>query len=239
MRRLPGWKGKPQRQRPPEMRAMACRTDTVYPSRPPNRTRALLEIQPILSRPQRKHSKTLDSRSVTPRRTRIRTTTRYNYPSQSQKKWQIVSMPYLGEMADQSTTPLLTTPVSQWETDRIVVSHWVDGPMSGYCRLANPECAFFFHLAAERHNPDGLDDRIFSLSMVESATFELAWSSPITGASSSAGDAMRTPDLSGLVSPPHGTSNLLIRTPDMRTFLGCWVVPDWQQVADLFARVGI
>jgi hypothetical protein len=142
-------------------------------------------------------------------------------------------------MTDLSATILLTTPVSRWRTDRIVVSHWVDGPMSGYCFLMQPHCAFFFDLAAERHNPAGLDDRLFSLSMIDPATFELAWSSPVAGAPGPVEQSIRTPDLSALVPPTPGTSDLLIRTPDMRTFLGCWLVPDWRQVHDLFARLGI
>jgi len=143
-------------------------------------------------------------------------------------------------MTDNSSASiLLTTPVAQWVTDRIVVAHWMDGPVSGYCLLAQPRSAFFFDLAAERHDPEGLDDRLFSLSMVDQTTFELAWSSPTSSGSHAAGGSIRTPDLASLSLPEAGASNVVVRTADMRTFLGCWSVSSWRDVPDLFVWLNL
>jgi hypothetical protein len=58
---------------------------------------------------------------------------------------------------------LLSSPAELWKTAQAVVFDWYDGPREGVAALAFPECEFAFELVEERHNPDGLDDRLFRL----------------------------------------------------------------------------
>lgn len=58
---------------------------------------------------------------------------------------------------------LLSCPAELWKTGQAVVFDWYDGPREGVAMLAFPECEFTFELVEERHNPDGLDDRLFRL----------------------------------------------------------------------------
>ena len=59
---------------------------------------------------------------------------------------------------------LTTLPPKDWVVDQVVVLDWYDGPRHGVARLAKPECEFAFDVLNERHNPDGLDLRLFRVS---------------------------------------------------------------------------
>ena len=65
---------------------------------------------------------------------------------------------------------LTAVPVDQWRTQQVIVFDWHDGPREGLCSLANPQAEFFFALLDERHNPDGLDDRLFRIREVSPGT---------------------------------------------------------------------
>ena len=67
---------------------------------------------------------------------------------------------------------LSAIPPREWITNQAVIFDWYDGPRSGACRLANPEGEFLFDLLDERHNPDGLDDRLFRLREIPDGTME-------------------------------------------------------------------
>ncbi len=59
---------------------------------------------------------------------------------------------------------LATLPPKEWVVDQVVVFDWYDGPRHGVARLAKPECEFAFDMLEERHNPDGLDLRLFRVN---------------------------------------------------------------------------
>jgi hypothetical protein len=59
---------------------------------------------------------------------------------------------------------LTTLPPKDWITKQVVVFDWYDGPRQGVAWMTKPECEFVFELLTERHNPDGLDDRLFRVS---------------------------------------------------------------------------
>lgn len=65
---------------------------------------------------------------------------------------------------------LAAVPVNQWRAQQVIVFDWHDGPREGLCSLANPQAEFFFDLLDERHNPDGLDDRLFRIREVPAGT---------------------------------------------------------------------
>ncbi len=58
---------------------------------------------------------------------------------------------------------LRTTDISDIKIRQAIAFDWHDGPRQGVCELEFPKCEFVFDLLAERFNPEGLDDRLFSL----------------------------------------------------------------------------
>src|SRR5262245_38660422 len=53
-----------------------------------------------------------------------------------------------------------------WRVDKVVVLDWYDGPRAGLCRLRTPQAEYSFELVDERPTDDGLDDRLFALSLL-------------------------------------------------------------------------
>ena len=54
-----------------------------------------------------------------------------------------------------------------WKIDQAIVFDWLDGPIEGVCELESPRVCFFFKLLAERRRVDDLDDRLFSVGLIE------------------------------------------------------------------------
>ena len=130
---------------------------------------------------------------------------------------------------------LSSLPPEQWKVRQVVVFDWLDGPRSGLCALAQPQCCFVFDTLGERPTEDDLDDRLFCLKEGPIDTMDQALSilgvlgpptSPIwvpRWIFSTEVQRLETEQkldalLAGLVETP-----LIIRTKDMLHFQGCWV----------------
>lgn len=148
-------------------------------------------------------------------------------------------------------TLLLSAAVQKWSIQQVVVFDWHDGPRQGVCALATPECEFVFDLVAERFNPDGLDDRLFRLREIPKGTIARilslvsplgppaipvwapVWSFPNASEKDSADKAIDEI----LNSSRH--TNILVRTHDMKAFLGCWEIDEISpEGTDWFANLG-
>jgi hypothetical protein len=123
----------------------------------------------------------------------------------------------------------------QWKVDQVVVFDWLDGPRSGLCALAQPQCCFAFEILGERSTEDDLDDRLFCLKEAPIATVDQALSilselGPPTSPIWVPRWAFNSPALrieaeqkldallTGLIETP-----LIIRTKDMLHFQGYWI----------------
>jgi hypothetical protein len=144
---------------------------------------------------------------------------------------------------------LASIPVEEWVPDQVVVFDWFDGPREGVARMHNPPCEFFFGLLAERYTPDDLDDRLFGLSELPPGsvaklldTIHLlgepvnevwvpVWQFPNEVEQSEV--ERETDRLLSL----RRTTNLVIWTKDMRTFLGC-STEDREVAIEEFLAVG-
>jgi hypothetical protein len=59
---------------------------------------------------------------------------------------------------------LASATTASWTTRRAIVLDWYDGPRTGVCALAHPQCEFFFHLFAEPPQGDVLAIHLFAVS---------------------------------------------------------------------------
>ena len=123
---------------------------------------------------------------------------------------------------------------SNWVVDQVVVFDWFDGPRQGVARMAKPECEFAFELLAERHNPDGLDDRLFRVSELPAGSLarildviqrlgspaNAVWV-PVWKFSSEDERLQADHEIDHILSQQKST-RLVIHSRDMTTFLGCW-----------------
>lgn len=149
-------------------------------------------------------------------------------------------------------TSLRAVPVDQWRTGRVIAFDWYDGPREGVGSLTVPGGEFYFELLDERHNPEGLDDRLFRLSelppgsveKVERAILELGrpinpvwvpvWKFSNEMARQKADQCVRNVHAQAL------RTSLVVWTRDMERFQGCWQVdPAPTDVADWFVLLGI
>jgi hypothetical protein len=147
---------------------------------------------------------------------------------------------------------LMSLPAKDWIVAQAIVFDWFDGPRQGVARLSKPECEFEFQLLAERHNPDGLDDRLFrvnelpvgSVNLVLEAIHSLGspasvvWL-PVWKFGSQEERLRADKEIDRILNQQKGTG-LVISSRDMTTFLGCWqddrhtgLVKDW------FSRLGL
>jgi hypothetical protein len=67
---------------------------------------------------------------------------------------------------------LSSLPPKHWQVAQVVILDWYDGPRTGLCKMAKPQCTFHFALLDERLLPDDLDDRVFRLSEASEDTME-------------------------------------------------------------------
>lgn len=141
---------------------------------------------------------------------------------------------------------------SSWAAGQVVVFDWFDGPRQGVARMANPECEFAFELLAERHNPSGLDDRLFrvcelppgSITKIMDAIRSLGspanavWV-PVWKFNSEEKRLQADQEINRILSQQKDTG-LVIYSRDMITFLGCWHVDRARgEIQDWFVTLGI
>jgi hypothetical protein len=129
---------------------------------------------------------------------------------------------------------LRSLPAPRWTTRQAIVFDWYDGPREGVCALSNPPGEFRFELLDERPTADDLDDRLYRVSAlpagsvdeIVSALHDLGgptgpvwvpvWKFPTDEARQQAERCLESVLVRGQPTP------LVIRTPDMLRFLGCW-----------------
>ena len=148
---------------------------------------------------------------------------------------------------------LKTTKLEDWVARQTVVFDWYDGPKHGVCALAVPAIEFVFDLLAERYNADGIDDRLFRLRILPDGSVKKILSSvSALGSPSSAvwipvwqfdteAEKQRADSEIDMILASAQTSDLILWTQDMQTFLGLWDEADIQAAADLdwFSRLKI
>lgn len=138
-----------------------------------------------------------------------------------------------------------------WRTRQAVVFDWYDGPRSGICALATPECEFAFGCLDERCNPEGCDDRIFRLGELPRGTVERLVSFlkdlggpavPIwiplwtfaTGDRKAHADAMVNEILGSA-----RLTNLVVSSQDCETFRNCRLFDEFPPHIDWFDHLGM
>lgn len=133
---------------------------------------------------------------------------------------------------------LLALDVQHWETRQTVAFDWYDGPRQGLCALAVPECEFVFDLVDERCNPDGVDDRLFRLREIPKGTVARVLSL-IASLGTPSEQASAEAAIDEILAASRPTP-IVIRTDVMKTFLGCWEIPEMPPEGEcLFTFLGI
>lgn len=129
---------------------------------------------------------------------------------------------------------LSSLPPKHWQVEQVVILDWYDGPRTGLCKMAKPQCTFHFALLVERVLPDDLDDRVFRLSEASEGTMEQTLSIlgalgpphtpvwvPIWSFDSKSHRLEAEQKLESLLASLVRTT-LIVQTPDMIHFLGFW-----------------
>jgi hypothetical protein len=149
-------------------------------------------------------------------------------------------------------TQLLSIPPGAWVLDRILCDDWYDGPLSGFCSLIFPPIEFYFERIGERHNPDGLDDRLFQIRQIRNgAVSELLnamkdlgepqgkiwspiWTHPNAEYLRSLSERIEN------AIEAAGEPQAIIYTRDWSSFLGCWqLTAPIASIDDWFSFLGI
>lgn len=143
-------------------------------------------------------------------------------------------------------TLLLQTDPKAWRVDQVIVFDWYDGPREGICRLLHPQVEFHFQLLAERPTRDGLDDRLFGVTVLPEGSI-----GTLASALSFAGEPVHPVwvprwessnplDLDAAnraigVALSKGTQvGIVVRTADFVEFSGCWDVRAAKNVTNWF-----
>ena len=129
---------------------------------------------------------------------------------------------------------LSSLPPQHWQVDQVVILDWYDGPRTGLCKMAKPQCTFHFALLDERLLPDDLDDRVFRLSEASEGTMEQMLSTlvalgppqtpvwvPIWSFDSASHRLAAEQKLESVLASLVRTARI-VQTPDMIHFLGFW-----------------
>lgn len=130
------------------------------------------------------------------------------------------------DVAEELETRLLATPPEAWRVRDILLVGWYDGPTEGFCWLEPPEARLYFSLLDERYNPDGLDDRLFTVHLLSPGTYEVL--QPLfdfEGGSRPAPDPVREERLDREMKRALSSAtplDLLVHTQNWRQVLGCW-----------------
>jgi hypothetical protein len=135
---------------------------------------------------------------------------------------------------------LETLPVAQWKSGQVYSFDWYDGPREGVCSLAAPGGEFHFELLEEQFDPDGLEKRLFRVSELPAGSVDEILSVVPDLASPSEPVRKGAEQRIRMIDARKRPTSLVILTPDMRHFLGCW---DLDRIAnpsgDWFQALGI
>jgi hypothetical protein len=157
-----------------------------------------------------------------------------------------------GEKTLNAPHPLASLPASDWRIGQVVVFDWFDGPRHGVARLTKLECEFVFELLAERHNPDGLDERLFRVGKLPPGSVaEVLQAVHSLGSPANAvwiplwqfddeEERLRADRAIDHVLGQRTDTGLVIGSSDMTTFHGCWPEDGANgRVQDWFSLPGI
>ncbi|OJT27008.1 hypothetical protein BO221_03120 [Archangium sp. Cb G35] len=126
-------------------------------------------------------------------------------------------------MAEEREARLLATPPEAWHVRDSLVVGWYDGPTEGFCWLEPPGARLYFSLLEERHNPHGLDDRLFTVHLLSPGTYEVL--QPLFDFEGGRMDPVREERLDREVKQAIASAtplDLLVYTQNWRQVLGCW-----------------
>lgn len=146
---------------------------------------------------------------------------------------------------------LLNVAPMSWKVGQVIVLDWYDGPRSGLCRLTEPRVDLLFELLDERQTEDGLDDRLFSLSILAEGTFTAVLSSlafagtPPQPVWVPRWQSSNQADLEGANAAVQNAkalavaTSLVTRTSDFISFRGIWNLSALGKESDWFSFLGI
>ena len=138
-------------------------------------------------------------------------------------------------VAEDLEARLLAAPPEAWRVRECLVVGWYDGPTEGFCKLETPGATLHFSLLEERHNPHGLDDRLFTIRLLPPGTYEvLQRLFDVEGAEEQLDREMKRALSSAT------PLDLLISTQNWRQVLGCWRKSAYEPVGrSWFETLGI
>lgn len=131
---------------------------------------------------------------------------------------------------------LLSIALENWQVYQVIVLDWQDGPITGFCRMANPNCGFYFEMFGERFIKDDLDEKLFYIyEVLPRSILELeahlaselggltapVWI-PKWGFANKSSERQADSMINALIEKSK-KSNILVQTCDMIHFLGVWL----------------
>ena len=75
-------------------------------------------------------------------------------------------------MRNKKIKEILSTEINAWKTNALFVLDYYDGPLEGFGKFEIPETYFYFRLLGERVESNNLDDRIYTLNIIEYVDFQ-------------------------------------------------------------------
>jgi len=138
-------------------------------------------------------------------------------------------------MKTQLESLLLSSPLSSWEVEQVIVFDWYDGPLMGLCKMVYPLCAFHFELFAEYSSGQDINDRLFALREISVEIFTEAMSLlSVLGTPrqpvwvpiwkfSLPETQVQTEKRMDLLFEMAQNTDLIVRTSDMVHFSGVWL----------------
>ena len=129
---------------------------------------------------------------------------------------------------------LMSVDPEKWQTRQAIIFDWYDGPRAGVCSLEYPRCEFYYDVLDEIHNEDGLDGRTFLISAIADGSVDRVRDALQTlgGPANSVwvpqysfSDPSERAHADAVIREVENSrrrADVIISTPDMESFHGCW-----------------
>ena len=141
---------------------------------------------------------------------------------------------------------------TEWIVRQSIVFDWFNGPKQGICALTTPLSEFEFKCIAEKHNPDGIDHRLYAVNELPIGSVDWVlgvikqlgspenkvWL-PVWSFGSKDDNQRANSQIDQLLMKAE-PSKLVVYSQDMVSILGCWAVEALpENPEDLFDLFGI
>lgn len=133
-------------------------------------------------------------------------------------------------MIEKFTSDFRTTSIKEWQTEIVVVLDWYDGPRAGFCRMHYPEQTYYFEVFADCYSEDEIEDHLFRIKMctpeMMNTVIQLLsqFGEPHKPIWVPLGEwAEQTHQKIDSIIAQAIASPVVIQSPDMRSFNGCWI----------------